>query len=313
MERNLKRQRSDLDNLATIIMPVKNGVPLLIDAIESINSQTVNPAKVILSDNNSKDNTIEFFENHLKKSIKLEIYSSKKDIGAMENFFRCINKVETNYFCWLAHDDYFASNWLEENLKVHFRNKDCITSFGETIFFNESGIRKYPVGINKATNVPKSYSKGNLIKFIKERQLFGVFYEFGLHNTSSFKKAFFSEKQISKLNSIKCGGDTCLVLSLLSEGSLCNTRKTQFHRRLRENSDGCEVSKTNLLFRIFILELPWSYFIDVSNWIALTYKKRRINILILIILTSRLQTFKKITQRTSIELKKFIKTFIKLF
>tara|TARA_Y100001978_G_C23659377_1_gene417805 strand:+ start:402 stop:1346 length:945 start_codon:yes stop_codon:yes gene_type:complete len=310
MSQKLNISKINFDKLVTIILPVKNGEPLVIDAIESINRQTINPAKVILADNNSKDRTIEIFKNRLNKSINLEIFKSNNDIGAMDNFFRCIDKVETEFFCWLAHDDYIADNWLEENLKVHFQNKDCITSFGKTVFFSESGEKVLPTGITNKMNVPRPYKKGNLMKFILERQLFGVFYEFGLNNVALFKKALLSEEKIKKLNSIKCGGDTCLVLSLLSEGSLCTTNKTKFYRRLRLDSDGCEVSKTNLLYRIFILELPWSYFRDVTDWISDTYNKKKTPILILLILTSRLQSVKKILRRLLYEFKNLTKKIL---
>lgn len=311
MKKELNISSNRLEELVTIIMPVRNGESLIIDAINSINNQTIKPSKVILADNNSKDNTIEFFRKNLKKSIKLEIFESKKDLGAMHNFFRCINEVETKYFCWLAHDDYFADNWLEENLLVHIREKECITSFGKTIFISESGMVTYPTGIKENMNVPNSYTKGNLIKFIMERQLFSVFYEFGIHNTFLFKEALVSAKKINKLNSIKVGGDTCLVLSLLSKGSLCNTKKTIFYRRLRQSSDGCKVSKTNLFFRIFILELPWSYFKEVSGWICETYKKPRLFILIILIISSRVQSIKKIFKRFIYEIKKLIKNVLK--
>tara|TARA_Y100001978_G_C23632125_1_gene403980 strand:- start:46 stop:969 length:924 start_codon:yes stop_codon:yes gene_type:complete len=306
MKNSSKDQVINFDKLITIVMPVKNGMPLLEDAIESINRQTVKPAKVILSDNNSTDNTTEFFKNNLKNSIKLEVYKSEEDIGSMQNFFRCINKVDTDYFCLLAHDDYFSDNWLEENLKLHLQNKDCITSFGEAIFVDENKKRYFPTGINKKMNVPKSYFKGDLNKFIKERQLHSYLYEFGLHNTSLFKEALLSEEIIRKIVAIKVGGDTCFTLSLLSKGSLCSTNKTKFYKRDRLNSNGRIFSKTSILFRIFILELPWSFFNDISEWIAFTYKKRKLNILFILIYTSRIQSLKKIISRLSNEIKKLI-------
>ena len=293
----------DFDKLVTIIMPVKNGELLIKDAIKSINRQTIKPAKVILADNNSTDRTTEIFKNNLKESINIEVYKSKTDIKSMQNFFRCIDKVETKYFCWLAHDDYFEDNWIEENLKVHFKNDECITSFGECIFIDEKHNRFYRTGINKNMHVPKSYAKGDLMKFINERQLWGVMYEFGLHNTYLFKKAFSSKKIINKLSSINIGGDTCLTLSLLSKGSLISTQKTKFYKRDLKTSNGYRQTKTTLLFRVFILELPWSYFKNVTDWIAITFKKKRIIILFILLLTSRIQSFKKIFLRLINEIK----------
>lgn len=311
MENKYKIDHISLDKLVTIVMPVKNGIPLIKNAIDSINKQTISPAKVILADNNSEDQTIEFFKKFLKKSIKLEIYKSKKDIGSMSNFFRCINQVETDYFCWLAHDDYVADNWLEENLKIHFNKKDCITSFGELIFVDEDKKRYFPTGINNKMHLPNSYKKGNLMKFIFERQLFGVLYEFGLHNTTLFRKALLSKDKIDKLRSIKVGGDSCLTFSLLSEGSLYSTKKTKFYKRDRLSSNGRKFSKTSLIFRILVLELPWSYFVDLSYWIAITYKKQRLIILFVLIITSRFQSLIKIFFRLRNELKIKLKKIYK--
>lgn len=305
-KRITKLTKGDLEDLVTIVIPVKNGASLINSAVESINNQSINFSKVILADNNSTDNTIEIVKNNLKKSINLEIYKSKKDIPSMENFFRCIDKVDTEYFCWLAHDDYFADNWVEENLKVHFENKNCITSFGYTVFLDENDKRIYPTGINKKMHVPRSYLKADLKKFILERQLFSVFYEFGINKTLLFKKEFSKEK-VKQLISQKLGGDTTLVLSLLSKGSLISTPKTIFYRRFISNSNGAKQSKTNILWRIFILELPLSYFIYVSDWIASTYKKPKYLILIFLLITSRLQSLKKMIIRLSYEIKNILK------
>ena len=293
----------NLNNLVTIVMPVKNGELYVKDAIESINRQTINPAKVILADNNSTDRTIEIFQNNLKSSLKLEVYKSNKDIKSMNNFFRCIDKVETEYFCWLSHDDYFSDNWLEENLKVHFQNKDCITSFGECISVYENHERFYRTGINRNMHIPRAYKKGQLIKFLLERNLYHEIYEFGLHKTSLFKKALLSEEKVNKLSSISPGGDSCITLSLLSIGSLCNTQNTKFFKRDIYSSNGYKQSKTSVLYRIFVLELPWSYYVDITDWIVKTYKQRKIPTLLFLILTSRFQSFKKIILRLIKEIK----------
>ena len=65
MENKYKIDPISLDKLVTIVMPVKNGMPLIKNAIDSINKQSISPAKVILADNNSEDQTIEFLKKFL--------------------------------------------------------------------------------------------------------------------------------------------------------------------------------------------------------------------------------------------------------
>ena len=266
-----------------------------------------------MADNNSKDRTIEIVKNTLKESIKLEIYKSKKTTVSFINFFRCLDEVQTDYFCWLAHDDYLGDNWLEENIKVHLKNRNCISSFGEMIFLNENGERTFTTGVNKKMQIPRAYPKGSLLKFLAERQIGPVFYEFGVHNTFLFKKTFPSQEMINKLSSVKVGGDTCLTIALLSKGSLCNTKETRYFRRNRKNSEGAGLSKSNILFRIFLLELPWSFFLDVSEWISFTFKKNRIFYLLILVISSRFQSFQKIVQRLFIEIKNIKKNNTKYF
>ena len=103
--------------------------------------------------------------------------------------------MDTEYFSWLAFDDYFEDNWLEENLKVHRKNKDCISSFGDLIFLNAENKRIYPTGIYKNMKIPFEYQKGNFMKIFLERQLGFVFYIYGVHNTYLFKKALGSDKK----------------------------------------------------------------------------------------------------------------------
>ena len=89
MRKKIQNSENFRGKSVTIILPVKNGAPLVRDAIESINKQSVKISKVILADNNSKDRTIKIVKENLKKSIELEIDESNKDIGSMNNFFRC--------------------------------------------------------------------------------------------------------------------------------------------------------------------------------------------------------------------------------
>ena len=67
MKKRLKNYPKNLDGLVTVVMPVKNGMPLIKDAIDSINRQSIPPSKVILADNNSEDKTIDFFKKSGKK------------------------------------------------------------------------------------------------------------------------------------------------------------------------------------------------------------------------------------------------------
>jgi glycosyltransferase involved in cell wall biosynthesis len=137
MKNKSKYQKPIVD----ICIPVFNGEHKISRVIDSILSQSFQNFKLLISDNNSNDNTENIIKRYLSLDSRIEYYRQKKNIGAEGNFKYLFNKSESKYFMWAAADDIRSSNYLELNIRFLENNRDYVASTLQTRFeggsFNE--------------------------------------------------------------------------------------------------------------------------------------------------------------------------------
>jgi glycosyltransferase involved in cell wall biosynthesis len=92
----------------SICLPVYNGAAHLDEALASISAQTSRDYVVLASDNASTDQTSEIFLRWAKR-IPMEIVTQPQTIPMQEHFNALLNRVETESYMLLCHDDYFCS------------------------------------------------------------------------------------------------------------------------------------------------------------------------------------------------------------
>lgn len=93
------------DNLVSICIPTYNGEKFIAEAMESALRQTYRPVEIIVSDDDSKDKTLEIIATYIKKTdIPIHIYHHKPaGIGA--NWNNCVRKSNGQYIKFLFQDD----------------------------------------------------------------------------------------------------------------------------------------------------------------------------------------------------------------
>ena len=118
-----------------IIIPTKNRANTLSHTIKTLINQNYNNYKIIITDNNSSDNTEELIKKINHQKI---LYSkSNKDISMSENWERGLDLVEEGFVTILGDDDGLAPNSLNIiNDFIKKKNIDIISWQPHTYFWS---------------------------------------------------------------------------------------------------------------------------------------------------------------------------------
>jgi len=115
-------KRLNLKEIAIIILNW-NGEKLLEKYLPSvINNTSKDLADIIVADNNSTDNSIEFLNNNYSEGIK--IISLDKNYGFAGGYNRIIEDLDYKYVVLLNSDVEVSNNWLEPLYKLVSQNKE---------------------------------------------------------------------------------------------------------------------------------------------------------------------------------------------
>lgn len=100
----------------SIIIPVYNGKDYLVEAIESALAQTYENIEIIvINDGSNDDGETERLATSYGDKIR---YFSKPNGGVASALNMGISKMAGEYFSWLSHDDLYASNKVEKQVKA---------------------------------------------------------------------------------------------------------------------------------------------------------------------------------------------------
>ena len=111
--------------MITIVLPTYNGVKFLSDQLESIFNQTYKNFSLIVIDDNSSDNTIEFVINIFKKHnfTNYKISKNEQKLGPTKTFEIGVSMVTTKYIAFCDQDDIWFDRKLEYYLDVISKGK----------------------------------------------------------------------------------------------------------------------------------------------------------------------------------------------
>lgn len=109
--------------LISICIPTYNGERYLQEALDSVKAQTYKNIEVIISDDNSKDHTLEICD-RFKNEVDFPVYiynHTPSGIGA--NWNHCIEKANGEYIQFLFQDDILDTNCIDLKLKYALEYK----------------------------------------------------------------------------------------------------------------------------------------------------------------------------------------------
>jgi glycosyltransferase involved in cell wall biosynthesis len=140
------------------MMPVYNGEKLVHVALESVASQTYRNTQMVLYNDGSTDNTVaaidRWFEEHPDKRTipggDARAYvvdgGENKGLPAADNGIRKFileEPVEGEYIAWLAADDQWRFDKIEQQLKYMNRNPDIDICYTDSVFILPDGKAKH--------------------------------------------------------------------------------------------------------------------------------------------------------------------------
>lgn len=97
----------------SVVMATYNGAKYLEEQIESILSQSLLPAEIIVCDDCSNDGTLNILENYQHRGL-LKYYVNEKRLGVVDNFIKAIGFAQQdNYIALSDQDDIWMPNKLE--------------------------------------------------------------------------------------------------------------------------------------------------------------------------------------------------------
>jgi glycosyltransferase involved in cell wall biosynthesis len=110
----------------TVGMPLYNNEKTLSRAIDSVLAQKGVDLTLLLSNDDSSDKTWEICQSYAAKDPRVKIVHQKQNLY-YQNFMYLLKNSTTEYFCWLAGDDYLADTFLLKCLSELENDKSLIS------------------------------------------------------------------------------------------------------------------------------------------------------------------------------------------
>ncbi len=176
-----------MQNLVSVIIPNYNGRKLLSDCLNSLFEQTFKKFEVILVDNNSNDNSIDYIR---KKYPKVNIISLNKNYGFARAVNEGIKKSQCKYVVLLNNDTKIEKNFLKELVKTAEKNPEIFSINPKILnFYNPKIIDGIGIQINEVGQARSiGYGEKDLKQFKKPQYIFGATGGASLFRRNLFKK-----------------------------------------------------------------------------------------------------------------------------
>ena len=243
----------------TIGLPTYNCENIIGNKIEELLKQSFKDYVLIISDNNSTDNTGKICESMSKKDNRIVFFQQDKNKGPFLNFNFLLQKAQTNYFVMTTPDDILSKNFLESNINILEKCKELVGSIGECSLFNriiDSNSHKFEINILKNSRKYQYVHpvKGELkekIRFYLDFQMGSQFYS--IFRTKDIKFANFYR---NKANYGMWQSDFAAILKILKRGNLHVDLESFLYKEVSTKSHS--VIKYMKIFNFSISEILFS-------------------------------------------------------
>ena len=135
---NLLKEKNQNNPKITVGIPVFNGEKSIRRTLDSVLSQTFLDFELVISDNASTDSTSLICQEYKKNDKRIRYIHNEKNIGGIANFKLLLDESKTEYFVWLAADDYWDPTFLEKNLPILEKNLNIICSASQVKYFGNN-------------------------------------------------------------------------------------------------------------------------------------------------------------------------------
>lgn len=220
-------------NLLTIGLPVRNGMPYLPIAVDSLLGQTYPTFKLLVADNASEDGTDAYIRTLQRYDPRVEYHRHEKPLTAWENFRWLLQSCDSPYFMWAAADDWWSPNWIDAAMKG-LRDRSFLGFFGAINLVDESGneLSSHIAHgrIFEHASIPARYER--LFRFLSDYEgkgkanlIYSVFRTSELMHTMQIAY----EKGMDF--------DCAMVFEFLKQGPILIDPQTTFYKRMSSTSE----------------------------------------------------------------------------
>ena len=112
----------------SIGLPVFNGEKYLEKTLNSLLDQKLSNFELIISDNNSNDNTANICKNYSNQDKRIKYYKQENNKGFWYNYKFVLDKSIGEYFIWVAADDLQNKNMIFEIINSIIKPKGYVQS-----------------------------------------------------------------------------------------------------------------------------------------------------------------------------------------
>ena len=145
--------------MISVCIPVFNGEEHIRLSIESVLCQTEKNFELLIVDNCSSDNTLEIAASY--KDPRIKIFKNTSNIGSINNFNRCIELSQGEYFVLLPHDDLLLPTALKTFSKALIADPKIGLSYSSYYIINGNGEQN---GFRMVASEDKIMSSEDAIK-----------------------------------------------------------------------------------------------------------------------------------------------------
>ncbi|KQN30890.1 hypothetical protein ASE92_19325 [Pedobacter sp. Leaf41] len=122
----------------SVLLAVRNGEEFIASSITSVLSQDFKDFELLISDDNSSDQTIKVIQEFHDERIKL--YQQKKSLGQFGNFNFLLLQAKGEIVHFWSHDDIMYPHCLSKIVNFHFENSGLGMSYCSGDYIDKSGL-----------------------------------------------------------------------------------------------------------------------------------------------------------------------------
>lgn len=283
-----------------VVLISYNQEQYIAQAVESILMQRVDEyvqVRVIVSDDFSKDKTLEIIKAYEEKSPFQFVYlPAEKNMGHVRNYQRTFEACNGDYVAILEGDDYWISpNHIQMQVDYLNQHHECVLTTTTPIFYNGSYDVDYYNGIaefesiyttkdflrcNRIANMSACVIRNAVLKQISSRIYDADLLDWILYIALSEHGILVRLKQITSIYRINSGG--CWT-------KMTDEQQNEYRRKILTSYDDllerryhAEIEKTKLLlankksYKDVLKQYIPPIFIDLLHWICppIIFKKR---------------------------------------
>lgn len=162
------------NTLVSVVVGTYNSAKFILDTLESVKAQTYQHLELIVSDDNSRDDTLSLCRQWLsaneRRFVRTEIITTPENTGIVANANRAVKAVRGKWIKLLGGDDLLLPRCIESNMNLRARYPDNHLFVSKIISFDsETGrdlqvIPKHDIENNNGGGQLKGLLKGNYIK-----------------------------------------------------------------------------------------------------------------------------------------------------